>query len=552
MKWIRTLAFIFLATVAANAVVDREAFTFSDYDLDVRIEPALHRLSVRGKISLRNDSATPQRILALQISSSLDWRSIRINGKPAEFVSQPYASDIDHTGALTEALITLPSPAIPKETIEVEVGYDGVIVQDATRLTRIGVPAEVAKHSEWDQIADQFAAVRGIGFVVWYPVSVEAANMSDAGSVEDAIGRWKARQAHAKMAVDFEPTGKAAFIFNGKPSGVIGSSVGAFTIGELGVIVPTFAAADYQTAAPSDEVRVFFSPGQADAAKTYGIAAMSVDPITPVVGGTKNLRIFELPDSDAASYASGGILYAPLKSPITNDAMLNIVYATALESVASPRSWITEGLAHFAQVAFVEQETNRKAALDYLRSHQDVLKTNERAAEKRRASDRSLVDASGDLYSQTRAMVVWWLLKEMLAADPRLDLAEYKAADDTHPDYLEEVLEKASHRDLRWFFDDWVYNDRGLPDFRVAYVHSAPKTSNGYLVTVTIENLGDAGAEVPFTLRMEIGEISQRVIVRAKSKATVRLDAASAPLEVLVNDGSVPESDYSNNSFPIK
>jgi hypothetical protein len=39
--------------------------------------------------------------------------------------------------------------------------------------------------------------------------------------------------------------------------------------------------------------------------------------------------------------------------------------------------------------------------------------------------------------------------------------------------------------------------------------------------------------------------------VRAKSKAAVRIQTASIPQEVVVNDGSVPESDMSNNVFKV-
>ena len=83
--------------------LDREAFTFTNYDLDVRVEPEQQRLAVRGKVTLRNDSTSPQKNLFLQISSSLDWRSIHAGGKAVQFVSQPYLSDIDHTGAVSEA-----------------------------------------------------------------------------------------------------------------------------------------------------------------------------------------------------------------------------------------------------------------------------------------------------------------------------------------------------------------------------------------------------------------------------------------------------------------
>src|SRR5207248_114928 len=116
---------------------------------------------------LRNDSDVPQKNLSLQISSTLNWSSIQFEGKPAEFASQIYNSDIDHTGALTEAIVTLPHAMAPRQTIELEIGYEGVIPQNTTRLTRIGVPGEVAKHSDWDQISSAFTALRGIGYVAW-------------------------------------------------------------------------------------------------------------------------------------------------------------------------------------------------------------------------------------------------------------------------------------------------------------------------------------------------------------------------------------------------
>src|SRR5260221_7353560 len=114
--------------------LDREAFTFTNYDLDVRVEPEQQRLGARGKIALRNDSQSPQKNLSLQISSTLHWSSIQLEGKPVDFTSQTYTSDIDHTGGLTEAIVTLPRPAAPKQTIELEIGYEGVIPQDAARL----------------------------------------------------------------------------------------------------------------------------------------------------------------------------------------------------------------------------------------------------------------------------------------------------------------------------------------------------------------------------------------------------------------------------------
>jgi hypothetical protein len=69
------------------------------------------------------------------------------------------------------------------------------------------------------------------------------------------------------------------------------------------------------------------------------------------------------------------------------------------------------------------------------------------------------------------------------------------------------------------------------------------------MVTVEIENLGDAGAEVPFRLRNSDGDISKRLEVRARSKASIRVESPTVPNEVVVNDGSVPESNMTNNSY---
>ena len=78
---------VLCASVLSAFALDREAFTFTNYDLDVRVEAEQQRLAVRGKLTLRNDSASAQKNLCLQISSTLDWRSIQISGKPVHRMS---------------------------------------------------------------------------------------------------------------------------------------------------------------------------------------------------------------------------------------------------------------------------------------------------------------------------------------------------------------------------------------------------------------------------------------------------------------------------------
>src|SRR5581483_9758465 len=259
MQLFRFLALlgVFGASVVNGFSLDRDAFTFTNYKLDVRIEPSQQRLAARGKITLRNDSAAPQKNLVLQISSSLSWRSIQLNGKPVQFVSQPYTSDVDHTGALSEAVVTLPDVVAPKSTVELEIGYEGVIPLDTTRLTRIGVPAEAARHSDWDQISESSTAVRGIGYVAWYPIATEAASLSDADSVPETIGNWKHREGISDFRINLCSVSNtpAAPLMSDLQKAATGSAT-AVADGEkcsehvfspLGDVAPVFAFADYRS-----------------------------------------------------------------------------------------------------------------------------------------------------------------------------------------------------------------------------------------------------------------------------------------------------------------
>ncbi len=107
--------------------------------------------------------------------------------KAVQFVTQPYASDIDHTGGLSEAIITLPQAVAPHGTVELEIAYEGVIVLDATRLTRIGAPEDAARSTDWDQIDADFTALRGAGYVAWYPIATEVANLSEGNSLFEVL-----------------------------------------------------------------------------------------------------------------------------------------------------------------------------------------------------------------------------------------------------------------------------------------------------------------------------------------------------------------------------
>jgi hypothetical protein len=557
MRFLCALCVLCVLQVSAFSL-DREAFTFTHYDLTVRVEPQQQRLEVWGRITVRNDSATPQKNIALQISSSLSWHSITTGGKPAEFVSQTYASDIDHTGALSEAIVTMPQEVAPKATVDLDVRYEGIIALDTTRLTRIGVPEETARHTDWDQISQSFTAVRGVGYVAWYPVATEAASLADGNSVFETLGRWKARHADSRMDVVLQSTLPDSIFCTGTPSlGIVHADeqvakLGVFDMLSFSSDVPTFVIAPYQKLKGPSSVN--YLDGSQKAATAFADAITKLNSFGfPAARGSPGIDVLQIPDPAAAPFSTARLLLAPL-GEVTPEVNLTLVYGLAKSEIHSPRAWIQEGLARYAQAAYVQQQNGRSAALNYLNVHRPALLDAEKAAGAAKdASSQSLLNATDEVYLQTKAQNVWWMLHDMVS-EPALPsaLLDYRAPDDKQPAYLQRLIEKQAHRDLEWFFDDWVYRDRGLPDFRVDSVFPRQTMQGNYIVTVTIENLGGAGAEVPVIVRSPDGESIKRLEVRAKSKNSIRFDLASFPQEVAVNDGSVPESDMSNNVFKVK
>ena len=140
---------------------DRQAVTFTDFDMDVRLRSAAQQIAVRALLAVRNDGKTPLTRIPLQISSSLNWERIRVHGKDVSFPVATLNSDSDHTGQLHEAAVPLAQPLAPGASLQLDVTYSGAIAPSAQRLLAIGTPEDVALHSDWDRITVPFTGLRG-------------------------------------------------------------------------------------------------------------------------------------------------------------------------------------------------------------------------------------------------------------------------------------------------------------------------------------------------------------------------------------------------------
>ena len=557
-------AFCVYCGVYSAWALDRQAFTFTDYDLRIKVTPATQSLEAEGRVTLRNDTAQLQRNPVLQISSTLTWNSIAVAGKPAQYLAEIYTSDIDHSGGLSEAIITLAQPVPPQGTVEIELSYSGKIPQDTTRLTRIGVPAERAARSDWDQISESFIGVRGIGYVAWYPVATEAASWDEGNRVFESVVAWKERQNYSRMRLSFCSTVEGQLAANGQSVAATAMQPGcqAVQYDPIGMAVPTFVIGPYR-ALNQPPMAIQYVTGHEAYAQTWAAAGEKIAPFITLWFGQRKrpVQIVELPDKEMFPFEGGSVLFTPLVSGGEKDIQVVLAHQLAHASFQSPRLWMDEGLAHFAQALVREKQDGRTAALAYMDDRLPPLQeaekeflagTSSKACHMMQPRGQSLVNATDEVFYRTKAMFVWWMLRDMVGDDAlERTIRAYRPEQDKDASYFQRLLAAQYHRDLEWFFDDWVYRDRGLPTFHITDVYPRRLIPADWSVTVAVENSGSAGAEVPVAVRSVRGEERKRLELRAHEKGAVRIPIPVVPQQAVVDDGSVPAFDMRNNTAEI-
>ncbi len=545
------------------------ALTVAGYNLDIHLTPRSQSLSVDANLTVRNNGATPLHEIALQLSSSLHFQGIGTAGKQLVYAQHTVASDADHTGKLTQADILLPTPLAPGSTMPIQVFYGGRIVVSAQRLQSIGAPRTVAKASDWDRISENFTGLRGFGNVVWYPVSSVPVTMGDGNRLFEEIGRQKERDTHAtvtmKVTVEYfhhppnlaildgriVPVGKPVSLPTLDFPGVISFTLPKQPIGfqQLSLVVAR------RQLTQKDHVEIFARPADSQYTSSYLKAAAKVEPMVEQWLGPKPaspLAVVDLPESDDEPSQLGAALLTPLSATPPAGLSITLVHALAHAWFRSPRGWLQEGVPSFLVTLWIEHTKGRQAALEYLENERGALAIAEPSSP---GSSRGepLVSAWDPVYVRTKSAYVFWMLRH-LAGDSAIQsaLQHYVPQKDTTPDYFEGLLAHASGKTLHWFFQDWVYQDPGLPDLSVTSVYPHKVGMGETLVSITVSNQGFASAVVPVTLVSTSTKITKYLRIPANSSITHRMEITGTPTQVRVNDGTVPEVGASIHVVTLK
>ena len=537
---------------------EREAISITAWDIDVHLVPRDQSLEAHARVTLRNVGASALNLIPLQLSSTLHFETVGFQGHRLPFSTATLNSDTDHTGQLIEADIRPASPLAPHAEFTLDVDYGGTVPLTAQRLLAIGAPEARAQASDWDRISSDFTGMRGFGNVVWYPVCSVPAVLGDASRVFDEIGRQKLLDQNATIALritdeffdqppnsaildgQWVPLDKPTSMPNASFPGVITAFVAA---GRLGFDVPSLFLAR-RTETSGHGLRILTTESDTAAARDSIAAAESVQPLIATwFGGATHpsATILDLPEPDDDPAETGDLLATPVSGRPASQLDPIIAHALAHAAFTSSRGWLNEGVASFVGTLWLDSTSGRSAAMEHLNAGRQALALVEPASPSKGAG-QDLLHAMSPAYFRTKATYVLWMLRNLIG-DAKLAAAlqMYRPADDTQDDYFERVVEKASGTDLRWFFDNWVYEDRGLPDLSIAGVYPSPEAHQQYLVAVDIANDGSAEASVPVTLKDGDAAATDWVRVPPHGHVTHRMLFQQSPAEVDVNDGSVPE-----------
>ena len=124
----------------------------------------------------------------------------------------------------------------------------------------------------------------------------------------------------------------------------------------------------------------------------------------------------DLIDKDAAPFESGSLLLTPLSAIDPKSAGLVAAHQLTHAAFFSPRPWINEGLAHFAQALYLESRDGRRVTMDYMAKHRPPSAAHEKANGAATEGDaaNSLINTTDEELYRSKAMYVWWMLRDMV------------------------------------------------------------------------------------------------------------------------------------------
>jgi hypothetical protein len=553
---------------------ERSALTITSWDLNLHLAPATSHLDAHALFTVKNTSSTPLPRLALQLSSSLHWEAISLrtpNGlQPLPYAQHLIDTDADHTGEANEAVITLSQPLAPGAALDLTAFYSGEITPSAQRLQRLGASPNDAAYADWDAIAPTFTGLRGLGNVLWYPTASAPISLNTPGHLSP-LGLARQRQSNStirlRLSVDYTGEAPAAAYFCGRreifhavpedPDMPVtegsGIATAEFPAQPLGFRSPSLFIVARNTIA-TDNMLLAAVTSHPEVLPSYNAGSQLVRPLLSDWLGLNPIEPLTIIDHEGQPFEDGSLVVVSMQA---NDAAAlapALAHSLTHAWFRSSLPWLNEGVPQFLTLLWIEQNQGRDPALALLHSQINTLALAEPqikdTAQTTQTTGQPLIEAHDEAFYGTKSAAVLWMLRTLVGdAALKRTLVLYRdtvarAPKEETSQLFQHLLEQTSHKDLGWFFNDWVYRDRGLPDLSIVNATPRDLSTGGrtsWLVAVGVRNDGDAAADVPITVRS--GNLTKTEYLRlpGRTTASTRILFEGVPAEVQVNDGTIPE-----------
>jgi hypothetical protein len=369
--------------VASITEAERSAITLSQWDLDLHLTPENSGLAAKARITVQNASSTPLTRFTLQLSSTLHWESITAP-IPLSFTEHTIATDADHTGQMSEALVTLSQPLSPGSSLTLTTFYSGTLAAMATRLTRVGASPDQAVYADWDQIAPEGTSLRGFGNVLWYPVSSPPLFLGDGARLFQAIGLSRLQQTrssmHLRLTVEYVGEPPVDAFFNGRrePLDHVAEEPNTPVVASHGVATADFpnALLGFRTPSlfitsraprPSENQLLTITTTRPEAMAPYTAASNNVAPLLREWLGEAPLTSLILIDHAGQPFEDDAFLAVPLTATDARQVTPAMVHSLAHAWFRSSLPWLDEGVPQFLSLLYTETTDGRDKALAELR-----------------------------------------------------------------------------------------------------------------------------------------------------------------------------------------
>jgi len=499
-----------MAPSAARAQDEPSPFRVTRYDLDVDLEPEVHQLRVRARLTVVADE--PLAMLTLYLNHNLKVDQVlAANGKPLAFEQAPQAAsfNVSLSGALSAA-----------QTVELTVAYVGAFdpalkPDRGPQLAAISaegsylLPASrwfPQTENQWNRFAMTLAVTAPEGVSVLASGRPAAPVPKGPGKRQTVIRVDEPTLAGTLAAGQFEP---------------VPTTLGAPVTFYLRTVPETEARANAQSLA---DIITYFSD-------TFGALERP------------DLAVAETPDDTWEAHSAPGLLLLPRRqwgSPINPRLLARTIARQWWAARTSPASvgdvFLAEALARYSEALYAEHSLGDEGLRTVLEDLTVGALVDESAAPIANAARLAPYSASFNSVLRDKGAMVVHMLR-LVVGDQNFfrllrEFARRSAGRSVTLEEFEHLAEEVSGQPLDYFFGQWL-RSTGIPSFDVEYV--IYRTQKGFRVAGELkQDLEIFRMPIPVRVDTEGPPVTQAVEA-AGTSSSFSIDTFGKPTRIQID-----------------